>query len=261
MAQYWLYDGTNTLELDERIVKLSLGGNKRAFSFKNYMGANGASIRGFGEYSTKKFILTRIEKAESGDLSAWNSRRNDFMIWATKARVTDVWLYQKDGENSITMRTKVYFSKIPSDQYDHLLISKERPFELISPSGVWENTTATTDTEAITSSVEQTVSITNNGNIEAPIQCKFTPTGNETLFSCYLYNNYGFTLERSFFTAGQQIIYDTEDNVMTIAGTEVELAQYLTAGSVFNIPTGTFNLYVKCSGPGTFAYSFNQRYI
>jgi phage-related protein len=103
------------------------------------------------------------------------------------------------------------------------------------------------------------VSIANNGIWDTPIQLKYTPTANETLFQVRKTDNFGIRLEGSF-NAGEQIIYDTSDNTLTIDGTEQNLAQFRTGGSVFNIDPGTNDIYVQCSGAGTFAYEFNERY-
>jgi hypothetical protein len=257
---FWLQDDdANKLILDSTVQELTLGGNKRAFKVVEFLGAAGGFVRGFGNVSQKKFIVTRTEKIESGDETAFNSRRFDFTKWFSYPRWKNIWFYILDGESSITMRTKVYAVQIPEDKYKYYHIATGRSFMLVSPKGIFENTTADTDTEAITSSLEQTVSITNDGIWDTPIKLKFTPTGNETVFQVRKTDNFSVRLEGNF-NAGDQVVYDTADNSLTIDGVEQNPTQYITSGSVFNIDPGTQDLYVKTSGAGTFAYEFNERY-
>lgn len=263
MAQYWLYldDGSSdTLELDEEINELTLGGNKRRFKFLDYAGQSGSAVRGFGSYGKKTFLVTRIDKVESGDITAWNSRRNDFMKFFTVPAYKTIYLYCKDGENSLTLRTRVYTEEIPADKYKNYRISDKRTFKVVSPSGVWESTTASTGSEAIIGSSEQQVSLTNNGILECPITIEFTPTANETEFRVKIFEGYGIRFSGSF-TAGIKISYNMKTGKLTLGGSEVNAAQYIAAGSPFQIPTGSTTAFVKCSGAGTFEYSFNERYI
>ena len=48
---------------------------------------------------------------------------------------------------------------------------------------------------------------------------------------------------------------------LTLGGAEVNAADYISAGSEFQILPGSVTSFVKASGAGTFEYSFNQRYI
>lgn len=263
MAQYWLYlddDSSATLDLDDEINELTLGGNKRRFKFLDYAGQSGAAVRGFGSYGKKSFLVTRIDKVEGSDVTAWNSRRNDFMQHFTTPAYKTQYLYCKDGENSLTLRTRVYCEEIPADKYKNYRITDKRTFKVVSPSGVWESTTATTDTLAITGSAEQQLSITNSGILECPMTINFTPTAAETSWRVKIFEGWGIRFSGTF-AAGVQVSYNMKTGKMTIGGAEVNAAIYIAAGSAFQLPSGTTTAYIKCSGAGSFSYSFNARYI
>jgi hypothetical protein len=263
--QYWLYfiDGSgssNTLNLDNELNELSLGGSKRRFKFLDYAGQSGSALRGIGSYSKKEFILTRTETAETGDASAWNSKRNDFMKYATVPVYQDLWLYSQNGEQTLTLRTKVYVEQIPADKYKFYRISDKRAFKATSPSGVWESTTATTGTTAITGSTEQQIAITNGGILECPMTISFTPTVSETSWRVKIFEGYGIRFSGTF-AAGVQVSYNMKTGKLTVGGAEVSAAQYIAAGSPFQIPSGANTIFFKSSGAGSFAYSFNERYV
>lgn len=265
MAFFWLYDGTNTLELDSVVNGLTLGGSKRNFEVIEFAGTNGGSIRGFGNYQPKTIIVTRKEIAESGDSTAWNSRRNDFMLWFTAPAYKIIWFYVKNGEGTLTLRTRVYCQEIDQDSYKYYRITEsERAFKLISPDGFFENVTATDNSStplAIVDNTENTVAITNAGNIECPCIFYFTPTANQTSFQVKLADGYGFKLEQTYFLAGKEIKYNTLDGSLYIDNVLQNPLQFLTAGSIFQLPPGAVNIYVTCSGAGSFEYEFYTRYI
>jgi hypothetical protein len=265
MAQYWIYyiDGagsSNTLNLDNELNELTLGGNKRRFQFLDYAGQSGSALRGIGAYSKKQFIVTRTETIESGDASAWNSKRNDFMKYFTVPSYLDTYLYCQDGEQSKTLRTKVFCEQIPDDKYKNFRISDKRAFKLTSPSGVWENTSSTTGSVAITGSTEQSTSLTNNGILECPMTISFTPTGAETSWRIKIFEGYGIRFGGTF-TAGVKYSYNMKTGKLTRGGAEVNAAQFIAAGSPFQLPIGTTTAYIKTSGAGTFEYAYNERYI
>lgn len=259
MAQFWLSDGTNTLELDNNIQEMTLGGNKRNYKVVPFAGAAGGFIRGFGTANSKKFIVRRKELAEGGDSSFYNSRRNDYLSWFTRPAYEEIYLYVRDGEDSFTVRTRVYVENIGSEKFSFVRITDMRDIALISPKGLFENITASTDTEAITGSSAQNVSFTNLGTWETPIILKFTPTANETLFNVELADQFGVNLSGQFL-AGKEIAYNTADNSLTIDSETQNTGQFLTSGGSFNIPPGDVTLKVQTSGPGSFSYEFNERY-
>jgi hypothetical protein len=263
MAFFWLQDDdSNTLDLDDTVQELTLGGNGRGFSVISYLGANGGSIRGWGSYTAKEFIVSRKEKAETGDGSAWNSRRSDFIKWFTRPRYKNIWLYIRNGEDTFTVRTKVFCEEIPDDKYKFYRISDSRAFKLISPSGVFEDITATTGTEVFaTSVIRSEIAVINGGTIDAPAIFSYTPTATSVVFKVTLYDNFGFTLTVTDINSGDKISYNTANGSLTIAGVTRNPAQFLTSGSLFNLQAGESNIYVSASEAGTFDYSFNARYI
>ena len=260
---FWLYDdsSSDTLILDSTVQEVSIGGADRDYKVIDYAGAPGGQIRGFGVIGPRKLRVGRKEKAESGDINFFNSRRENLIEWFSKPRYKNIWLYIRNGEDDTTVRTRAYPQQISDDKFKFLRITDMKSFDLLLPDGVFQNISASTGTLAITGSTTQQQALTNNGTWETPIELKFTPTGNETLFQVELSDQFGIRLEKNDFTAGQQIVYNTLDGSMTIGGLDVLPSQFLTAGTVFNIPPGACTLDIKCSGAGTFAWSYNERYI
>lgn len=258
---FWLQDSdSNILQLDSNVQEISLGQTKRAYSVDEYIGAPGGMIRGFGNPGPKKFIVSRIEKAESGDYNAWNSRRDDFQKFFSLVTYKQLYFYVRNGEDDTTYYTQVYPTSIGSDAYKYYRISDKRSFELISPKGLFVNAASTTGSQAVQGATTTTVSITNNGTWDCPIQLKYTPSSNASSFQVMFADGYGVRLYKSdYFLSGEQVVYDTSDNTMTINGNNVNPTQYITGGSVFNVPPGTFDLDVLCSHAGTFAYEFYDR--
>jgi len=260
MSTFWLYDGTDTYDLDTNVMNVSIGEIKRNFRQENYLGANGAILKGFGTYSPREITLTRVETKTATSNNAWNSVRNLFISWMTRRVDEDVWFYLRDGEDTMDLRIKVYCQTLPSDDYKNVSITNSRTFKLIAPDGVFTSTTSSSDSEIIIGTSSQTISINNTGNVECPCQFKFTPAGIETSFKVELVDSFSFELG-GVFPAGVQIVYDMGNNVFTIGGTEYKVSQYLSNGSIFMLPTGSHDYTVTCSGAGTFEYSFYPRYI
>jgi len=172
----------------------------------------------------------------------------------------DLWLYIQDGEQTMTLRTQVYCIKIPDDKYETLLMAKEREFELISPSGIWEKTTATTGSVSITSANEQGFTITNNSTIEIVPIFTFTPDTLCDSIQLKTSESFGWRIEGTF-TALVAVDFNMKTGELTIGGAMVDLANYMTAGSPFSLAQGVNNLYFKASTSGTLSYSFQERYI
>lgn len=259
----YLYDGTNTLELDNECTEIKIGGNTRRYKFIDYLGQSGSQIRGTGSYSNKKIIVTHKEYTEGADTNAWNSRKIDFEKFFTYPVWKPIWLYVVDGEGSVTVRTQVYCTKIPDFRLKFLKVSDNRSFEIVSKSGIFESTSTTTDTLAITGSTEQTDSIVVTGSIEAWPIFSYTPTGStEDKFRVKLSENYLFELTHTgYFNAGIKVSYDMSTGLLTFGGARVIAGQYLSKGSPFSLPVGTSATYVKCSGAGTFEWSYKARYV
>jgi hypothetical protein len=259
MAYFTLTDLTTTLNLDDEVSKLNLGGSKRGFSLIEFAGQNGAMIKGTGNFGAKTIKFSRREYAVNSDYHAWNSRRDTFIALMTKAANVPVYMVIQTA-TSTYWRTRVYCQEIASLLMNYIKVGDVDEFTLISPDGFFECQTKTTATTAITTGAEQTIAMTNSGNIGCPITCKFTPTGNETILQCLIYDNYGFRLEGTF-SAGIEITYHTGTGAMTINGLTVNSKNYLTWGSVFEIPAGSSNIYVGASGPCSFIYDFYARKI
>jgi hypothetical protein len=259
MAQFWLSDGTNTLELDDNIQEMSLGGNKRNYKTKPFLGASGGFIRGFGTLSSKTLKVARKERVEGSDITAWNSRRNVFQSWFTRPRHQDIYFYMQNGEQTLELRALCYAMRLPEDKYKNYRISDMREFLIEIPRGFLESTTSSTGSQAVIAG-NNTVTVNNNGLLELPIIAKFTPTAQESLFSAKIADKFGFVLQKINFSAGVEIAYNTGNNTMTIGGLTQKVSQFLTNGGVFNLPPGETDLIVNVSGPGTFSYTFEERY-
>ena len=263
MAWFWLYDDTasETYSLDDNVINLNIGGVNRNFNVEDFSGADGGYLRGLGNYSTNTITISKKNKLDSTSSTAWNAARNTLIKWLSKPKNNVLYLRIRNGENTKTVQTRIIPISKGDDTYANISITGTVSYSFQSLWGYFENTTASTDTLAITGSSEQSLEIINSGNIETPIECNFTPTGAETLFQVVLADSYGFRLEKTSFAAGVEIKYTTADGKLYFDDIEQKASQYLTGGSVFKIPTGTFNIYITCSGAGSFDYSYNERYI
>ena len=262
MAYFWIsQDGsTEILELDDRVYELTFGGNKRAFDVVDFASADGGHVRGFGNFKPKQISIIEREKKDTGDIHFWNSRRDDFMQWFTKPAYETLYFNVIDGENTSTYRTPIITTDIGNLKFKNFAVPDNTEISLTAYEGVWSNTGATTGSLSITSDTEHSTTLTNNGTIECAPVFTFTPTGNEESFAVKIAEDFGFLLEGTF-VAGVSISYDMEDGVLRIGGAMVSLSQYLSKGSHFKIPKGSNTVYVICSGPGTFSYSFYERKI
>lgn len=258
MAYYYLYDGTSTYELDEKVWKLDLGMPKRNWKIDKNAGGHGGILRGQGFYEDRTISIELRFRGTGA--TAIDSVRNTFLIWINKAHWQSLYFYIKHANGTTITRTQCFPSPNGGESYKTLRASDALEFSFYCPNPFFSNVSADTGTLAITSGTEQTQSVTNDGNIDCPIKCKFTPTSAETFFQVKLAEDYGFTLTGNF-QSGVQLVYDTANGSLTIGGVDVSVSQYLTAGSVFNILSGANTLYITCSGAGTFAWEFAERYV
>jgi hypothetical protein len=257
---FWLSDLTSTLVLDSNVSEITLGAVKRQFDFVPFVGSHGGQVKGMGQLGVRTFAIARREYVETSDLNFVNSRRTDLLTWFLKAGWTNIYLYRTNGENTITSRTLIFTDQLGAETGSSLRITNSRQITVTSPWGYFQRTTATTDSEAIPDDAVNEVDIDNDGDIETPVEFTFTPTGDETMFSVIMNDQFGFILTGSF-SAGVDVVYNTGTNVVTIDGNIQQTTQYLSQGGVFNLPSGTTTLTVLCSGACTMAWSFYERYI
>jgi len=260
MAEFWLSDGTTTLDLGDNVKEISLEGGKRNFDIVDFALSNGGYIRGVGSYSARKFSVTRDDFIQANENIAWNQRRTDFMKWFTKPVYASLYLNMQYSTDAITLRTRVYPTKLGKDTFKNSWNYNDgRDFELVSPTGIWEETTAIAANVSITSTNEQTVTISNTGMLESAPIFSFTPdSASATIFQVKISEGYGFRLEGSFSTV--IISYYMSNGKLTVDGAEVDATNYLSAGSPFLFPITSTAFYVTASS-GVFNYSFNKRYI
>lgn len=262
--EFWLSDDSTTLDLGDNVRKITLGGSEREYTIEKFARSNGGWIKGIGNYSPKKFSLTRDDFMESSsELHAWNARRNEFIKWATRESYEDIYLnmYYSTGASTdaIILRTLVYFTDIPEDEFEGSWATNfKRKYTLISPSGIWETTTEVTGSTAITSTNEQAVIITNGGNVACSPTFTFTPDGACSVFQVRIAEGYGFRLDGTFSTIA--ISYNMDTGNLTIGGAVVDYTNYLTMGTPFNFPVKSTYVYITASS-GTFEWNFKQRYI
>lgn len=259
-TQFWLDNGSTTLSFDSNVTDLEIGGSERAYKVTDFAGSNGGYITGFGTYSPKTISISRKEKAESGDATAWNSLRNDFMSWITTPATTELYLYILNGEGTLTTKGRVYPKKIGSDKYKFYMISEMRKFDFILPVGYMQDTSSSSGSEAVVGASESTFTVANDGILDTPSIFTYLPTGAETSFQCEIADDFGFRLEGNF-SSGVLISYDTSDGSLEIGGVAQNPNQFLTGGGIFTLAPGSQSVYVTCSGAGTFGYQFYERYI
>jgi hypothetical protein len=257
---YYLYDGTNTLNLDANMYKVNLGTPRRKYVIRKYAGSHGGKVQGTGLYEPRQIkVETRFSNV--GGNNTWDSNRSDLWAWINRAKQDNLWFYIKHNDDSTITRVRCYPTPSGSEIYSFINVSERFGIRFVCDVPYFEKTTATTGSETVTDSSQNTFTITNGGDLETSCKFKFTPTADETSFQVELASNFGFTLEKVSFLAGQQIIYDTGNGQLTIAGSEYNPVQILTSGGVFNLAPGSNSVYVTCSGAGTFAYEFSERYI
>jgi len=259
--EFWLSDDSTHIDLGDNVREITLGGSDREFNVNKFSRSNGGYLKGIGNYSPKKFTLTRDDYMENSvELTAWNSRRNDFVKWATRESYDDIYLNQSYSTDAITLRTLVVFTSIPDDKFNMSWAGNlRRKYDLISPSGVWETTTSVSTSVAITSTSEQAVTITNNGTVPCSPLFSFTPDGACSIFQVRITEGYGFTLSGTF-SSGVEITYNMDSGDMTLGGATVDYTNYLTDSTPFNFPAKSTSVYVTASS-GTFEWLFYERYI
>lgn len=255
---YFLDDETNTLDLDSTFFTVNLGTPRRRYSIIPFGGSNGGYINGTGLYESREIVITT--RYTSTNINTWTSTRNNLFDWINKAKWEEVNFKIKFDDDSTIVKTRVYPSPANAEVYNFIRVSERVSFRFLCEKPYFENVTGTTGSQAIPDNSTQTVNIDNTGKYETSAKFKFTPTGNETLFQVELANNFGFTLGGSF-NAGVQVVYDTGNNSLTIGGVAFNALQFLTSGGPFNMPVGAVDYFVTTSGPGSFAYEFNERYV
>jgi hypothetical protein len=258
MAYYYLSNLSTTYDFDDNVFTIDLGMPKRNWKIDNNAGSHGGILRNQGLYEHR--VINVELKFKGTGATTFAATRNNFLKWINKAHYQPLYFYVLHADGSTTTRTQCYPSPASSEKYKYIKVSENVNFDFFCPNPFFENVSSDTGTLAITGATEQTQAVTNDGNIDCPVRCKFTPTAAQTFFQVKLAEDYGFRLEGNF-SSGVQVVYDTSDGSMTIGGVEVLASQYLTSGSVFNIVPGSNNLYVTCSGAGTFGWGFAERYI
>jgi hypothetical protein len=258
---FWLQDeDNNKLILDSNIQEINIGGFKRDYKVIEYAGAPGGQIRGFGKVGARKLKVSRREFiANETENSFMNTNRDAFMIWISKVRYKDVWFYIQRPDGKI-IRTLAYPQVAGANMTDYVKYTELIDFTILLPEGLFTNTSSTTETKTIVDSSVHNLNLTNSGTWEAPGIYKFTPTSTESLFQVDLADQFGFKLEGNFI-GGTEIAYNTADNSLTIGGLEVVTSQFLTAGTVFQLPTEAQTLNIITSGAGDFELEYNERYV
>ena len=261
MDNLWLQDEYgNKLILDNRVINMNIGTLKRDYTVEEFAGAAGGQIKGFGKIKSRKLSVKVIDfVANTTEDNFFNSSRDSFLIYMTKARYINMWLYMNRADGK-TVRALCYVQEIGGNNFSSVKYSDPTEFVILLPKGLYENVSPSTQTKTIIDSSEHTLIFTNNGLYNCPGRFKFTPTANETSFRVELADQFGFILQGSFL-AGKEIVYNTGNNILTINGLYVPLKQYLTGGYLFNLPVGNVELVIQCSGAGNFELEYNERFI
>jgi hypothetical protein len=266
MAYWYLKDrASNTFDLGNYVKEMQLGSSKRNYNVVENAGSNGGQIKGWGNYSPKEFVVIIPLKAGNADATYMNRARTTINQWFTRASTETINLYIEEGDatSPITKYTRVYCTELGTEKFNCQRGIIEKQYKLLSPSGYFINASAKSYNATITDSTTYELSVVNAGDIEVPVLVSFTPTANETLFQCELYDGFGFQISATYFNATEAVIYNTANNVMTISGQSVNTTNYLTGGSVFSLPVGTQTLYIKTSGLGSTAINvtFYERFV
>lgn len=252
---------SETLDLGTTVTELSFGGNKRNFNLNEFGSINGAYISGFGNYSPKKFSVVIPLRRASGNNTYFDLTRSTLLQWFCKATTDQIYLYVLTGDISSpkTLRTRVYCTNLSDEKIKNYHVT-EKTIELISPSGVFVNTTITTYSVNIVSTGLHTLTVTNSGNIECPFILTYTPSVAATYAIILQYDNTGFKIAGTF-PVSLEAIYNEDTGVFSIGGTEYNLADFLTNGSCFNLAPGAQTLNIYASNDGTIEIEFYEQFI
>ena len=259
---FWLSDGTNTLILDNEVTQVNLGNVKREFSVKDYIGADGGILTGTGNLKSRKLTISRKEKAEDGDQSAWNSRRTEYLQWFMKNKNEDIYLYIRDGEDSFTVRTLVYCDNVGNEKYKYIKVSDDRDISLVMPAGILENTTVTSYTGFTGLSGFGNISLSPEigGINDVPGIWSITPNATLNTAKIWIGESIGFTIAGPF-DVSNEVIYDHRDNTFSIAGVNYSIYNYLQSGGRFVMPAGTDTIYYYFSASVDLELTLYERYI
>lgn len=265
MAYFYLSSaGLDNLELDQNVINITLPDLSRQYNAENLF-SDGAVITGNGSIIPGQITFSMIFHRKykiSGTwttyLTAFNAFRNSVMRYFGLARYLPVYFNMVDASGN-TLRQQVYPITKSGESYQYgAAISGETSFTFQMAKSYFYNTAAASSTYTVLSTGQEIFSVVNNGALSVAPMFSFVPSTGFTSFQIQLYyGNYGFTLGATFLT-GQTITFDCSTGIVTQNGNVVAGIQ--SAGSIFNIPTGTVTMYITAC-PGTLTTSYNERYV
>jgi len=263
MAKFLIKNETTseTLNLDTNVVSIDISGISRNYELVNLF-ADGADVRGFGFLDSRTFSFRKKHRIESGTASgtAWNDTRDTINKWIATPESNELNLYVENTDGTETYKTRIWPISSGNETWDNLKITNQIDYTFALVTGVFENDTATQETDTISDTGLHVMNFTVTGNREVPPIIKFTPSADFTLFQVQLNSDYGFRLESNF-NSGDQIVYNCSTGVVTVAGLEVPNIQ--TAGSVFTLTPGsvTLNIYATSCAADAFIVEYNERIV
>lgn len=258
MAYYYLDNLSTTYNFDTNVLDIDLGTPKRKYNIEDSAGTHGGIITGLGNYEPRTIKVTK--KFSTTSNTTWDATRTAFMTWINTSVNSTIYFCVKHNDGTTITRTRCYPSPGGSEKFKWIKSNEPWSFEFLCPKPYFENTTASTGSESVVDTTEHTFTVNNTGILDVPAIFTFTPTGAETMFQCLIADSFGFRLEGTF-TAAKEISFNMANNSLTIDSISQNLNQFLTSGGIFNLAIGSQSIYVRCSGPGTFGYSFYTRFI
>jgi hypothetical protein len=262
----WLQDKDgNKLILDSKIREVKIGGYKRDYKVIQNIGTPGGQIRGFGAINSRKIKVTRREFVSSSGTNFFNTERSTFIQWMLKPRYVDLWLYLVRDDGTTT-RAVAFPNMGDGDKFDSFLYGDDKDFEILLPEGLFVNTSESSTTLTTINDFFYTMTVTNNGEYEAPFVFSYTPDAAAWFFQASVFDTFGFSFEFGSsvspgIPAGQTVTFDTSNGELRLNGALLVAEDYKTAGSVFNIFPGTNSLDVRGSQSGEYEVTYNERFI
>jgi hypothetical protein len=262
MIQYALKDADgNELNLAtdaefDAIAQNSLTSTSDDFSWENriveksYL--SGSIKLGVSRLATRDLTF-EYSRAVGEDEDAYRNDENTLMLWLNKV------VYLVDKSNSLQVRVAVS-SHTPSYESGAHKISGDGEFTFILLDPFWENVTADTHAESLSSGTTN-IALSNDGFLQVPAIFEMIATVAVTSIQLYVVEtNEGIEiLDDVFGNSGfTQMVLDCKEGTLTIE--DLDRRNKITVGTgFFDFPVGSFTLRCVLSAALDISIDWNER--
>ena len=245
---YYLKIDADTLLISDESTEYNVDLPTRSFSQVNIM-ADGGIVSGNGKFRGRQITLSKVFIKDK------EQDRIDFIDFFNAQLNKTLYFYK--AITGFTGKMRVYGSPGGGEAYriKRSAFSDSVAFKLWSEDAYFTSTTETTGaTKTITSTIEETETITLNGVSQAVVW-EFTPTADFTTFQIKNDSGNGFIATHDF-KNGDAIVIDTRgsDLSCTVNGSPV-LDLFSNTSTPFPLSTGDNTIYVTATSG-----SLNIRY-